>query len=45
VIADNKLSGDAGKLVARMEGFADRVSVLLSRRLGARTPLETRSPA
>ena len=37
VIAYNKLSGDSGKLIARLEGFADRVSVLLSRQLDARS--------
>lgn len=38
VIAYNKLSGDAGRLIGRMEAFADRVSVLLSRQLDARSP-------
>lgn len=33
VIAYNKLSIDAGKLMARLEGFADRLTVLLSRQL------------
>jgi biopolymer transport protein TolQ len=37
VIAYNKLSGDAGHLIARLEAFADRVSVLLSRQLDARS--------
>jgi len=36
VIAYNKLSADAGHLIARFEAFADRVSVLLSRQLDAR---------
>ena len=36
VIAYNKLSGDAGRLIGRLEAFADRVSVLLSRQLDAR---------
>lgn len=36
VIAFNKLSGDAGRLIGRLEAFADRVSVLLSRQLDAR---------
>jgi biopolymer transport protein TolQ len=35
VIAYNKLSGDSGKLIGRLEGFADRVAVLLSRQLDA----------
>ena len=37
VIAYNKLSGDAGRLIGRLEAFADRVSVLLSRQLDARS--------
>lgn len=36
VIAYNKLSGDAGRLIGRLEAFADRVSVLLSRQLDAK---------
>jgi biopolymer transport protein TolQ len=36
VIAYNKLSGDSGKLIGRLEAFADRVAVLLSRQLDAR---------
>ncbi len=36
VIAYNKLSSDAGRIIARFEAFADRVSVLLSRQLDAR---------
>jgi biopolymer transport protein TolQ len=44
VIAYNKLSGDSGRLVTRLEAFADRVSVLLSRQLDAR-PTEVRSAA
>ncbi len=36
VIAYNKLSGDSGRLIGRLEAFADRVSVLLSRQLDAR---------
>jgi biopolymer transport protein TolQ len=36
VIAYNKLSSDSGKLIARLEAFADRVAVLLSRQLDAR---------
>jgi len=35
VIAYNKLSADAGKLIARLEGFADRLTVILSRNLDA----------
>ena len=35
VVAYNKLSADAGKLVARLEGFADRLVALLSRQLDA----------
>jgi biopolymer transport protein TolQ len=33
VIAYNKLSSDAGKLTARMEGFADEFSAILSRQI------------
>ncbi len=33
VIAYNKLSGDAGKLTSRMEGFADEFSAILSRQI------------
>ncbi len=33
VIAYNKFSGDAGKLTARMEGFADEFSAILSRQI------------
>jgi biopolymer transport protein TolQ len=36
VIAYNKFSGDAGKLVARMEGFADEFSAILSRQIDER---------
>jgi len=36
VIAYNKLSSDAGKLIARLEGFADEFSTILSRQLEAR---------
>ena len=36
VIAYNKLSSDSGKLITRLEAFADRVAVLLSRQLDAR---------
>ncbi len=36
VIAYNKLSGDSGRLIGRLEGFADRVAVLLSRQLDSR---------
>ncbi len=36
VVAYNKLSADLGKLVGRLEGFADRISVLLSRALDAK---------
>jgi biopolymer transport protein TolQ len=39
VIAYNKLSADAGKLIARLEGFADRLVALLSRQLDAGKPL------
>lgn len=44
VIAYNKLSGDSGHIVTRLEAFADRVSVLLSRQLDAR-PADMRSAA
>lgn len=37
VIAYNKLSGDANKMVARLEGFADEFSTILSRQLEARS--------
>lgn len=33
VIAYNKFSGDAGKLIGRMEGFADEFSAILSRQI------------
>lgn len=33
VVAYNKFSGDAGKLVSRMEGFADEFSAILSRQI------------
>ncbi len=36
-IAYNKLSSDSGKLVARLEGFADEFSTILSRQLEARS--------
>ncbi|MHB1111005.1 MAG: protein TolQ [Devosia sp.] len=36
VIAYNKLSGDANKMVSRLEGFADEFSTILSRQLEAR---------
>ncbi len=36
VIAYNKFSSDANKLVARLEGFADEFSTILSRQLDAR---------
>lgn len=36
VIAYNKLSSDAGKMVSRLEGFADEFSTILSRQLEAR---------
>jgi biopolymer transport protein TolQ len=36
VIAYNKFSGDAGKLVARMEAFADEFSAILSRQIDER---------
>jgi biopolymer transport protein TolQ len=36
VIAYNKLSIDSGKLMGRLEAFADRLAVLLSRQLDAR---------
>jgi len=35
VIAYNKLSADAGKLIARIDGFANRLVALLSRQLDA----------
>jgi biopolymer transport protein TolQ len=37
VIAYNKLSSDAGKLIGRLEGFADEFSTILSRQLEARS--------
>ncbi|MCA1243739.1 protein TolQ [Stappia stellulata] len=37
VIAYNKLSADAGKLTARMEGFADEFSAILSRQIDERS--------
>ena len=37
VIAYNKLSADAGKLIGRLEGFADEFSTILSRQLEARS--------
>ncbi|WP_249690661.1 protein TolQ [Stappia sp. WLB 29] len=37
VIAYNKLSADAGKLSARMEGFADEFSAILSRQIDERS--------
>ena len=36
VIAYNKLSSDANKLISRLEGFADEFSTILSRQLEAR---------
>jgi biopolymer transport protein TolQ len=36
VIAYNKLSADAGKIIGRLEGFADEFSTILSRQLEAR---------
>ena len=36
VIAYNKLSSDAGKLVGRLEGFADEFSAILTRQLESR---------
>jgi biopolymer transport protein TolQ len=36
-IAYNKLSGDANKLIGRLEGFADEFSTILSRQLEARS--------
>lgn len=36
VIAYNKLSGDANKMMGRLEGFADEFSTILSRQLEAR---------
>jgi biopolymer transport protein TolQ len=35
VIAYNKLNADAGKLIGRLEAFADRLVALLSRQLDA----------
>jgi biopolymer transport protein TolQ len=35
VIAYNKLSSDAGKLVARLDAFADRMTAMLSRQFDA----------
>lgn len=43
VIAYNKLSGDAGKLNARMEAFADEFSAILSRQIDEK--LQQRQPA
>ena len=37
VIFYNKLSADAGKLTARMEGFADEFSAILSRQIDERS--------
>ncbi|MFN9210286.1 MAG: protein TolQ, partial [Betaproteobacteria bacterium] len=37
VIAYNKLSIDSGKLLGRLEAFADKLAVLLSRQLDARS--------
>ena len=37
VIAYNKLSADANKLIGRLEGFADEFSTILSRQLEARS--------
>ena len=37
VIAYNKLSGDAGKMIGRLEGFADEFSTILSRQLESRS--------
>ncbi|HEY9013087.1 MAG TPA: protein TolQ [Devosia sp.] len=37
VIAYNKLSGDANKMIGRLEGFADEFSTILSRQLEARS--------
>lgn len=37
VIAYNKLSSDAGKMIGRLEGFADEFSTILSRQLEARS--------
>lgn len=39
VIAYNKLSADAGHLIGKLEGFADRLVALLSRQLDAGKPL------
>jgi biopolymer transport protein TolQ len=36
VIAYNRLSGEAGRLIGRLEAFADRASVLLSRQIDSR---------
>ena len=37
VIAYNKLSSDADKMIGRLEGFADEFSTILSRQLEARS--------
>jgi biopolymer transport protein TolQ len=37
VIAYNKLSADSGKMIGRLEGFADEFSTILSRQLEARS--------
>lgn len=38
-IAYNKLSGDAGKIGSRMEGFADEFSAILSRQIDEKLPV------
>ena len=43
VIAYNKLTSDAGKLGARMEGFADEFSAILSRQIDEKVAPKTRA--
>ncbi|WP_173934031.1 protein TolQ [Chelativorans sp. Marseille-P2723] len=43
VIAYNKLSSDAGKLAARMEGFADEFSAILSRQIDEKVAPKARA--
>jgi biopolymer transport protein TolQ len=40
LLAYNKLSADANKLIARLEGFADEFSTILSRQLESRKAAE-----
>ena len=43
VIAYNKLSSDAGKIAARMEGFADEFSAILSRQIDEKVAPKARA--